>query len=92
VLDQGAVHVDETGWRTRGEARALWTATTPEATFLQISQHCNREQFNTLIGTAYPGIVISDRGKRLQPPRPRPAPGVLVAHQARLRPPRRRAR
>jgi transposase len=62
VLDQGAVHVDETGWRTRGEARALWTATTPEATFLQISEHCNREQFNTLIGTAYPGIVISDRG------------------------------
>ena len=33
VLDQGAVHVDETGWRTRGEGRALWTATTPEATF-----------------------------------------------------------
>ncbi|MGI8558974.1 MAG: DUF6444 domain-containing protein [Solirubrobacteraceae bacterium] len=29
VLDQGAVHVDETGWRTSGEGRALWTATTP---------------------------------------------------------------
>ena len=39
----------------------MWTATTPEATFLQIAEHCNREQFNTLIGTAYPGIVISDR-------------------------------
>ena len=26
VLDQGMVHVDETGWRTRGEGRALWTA------------------------------------------------------------------
>ena len=61
VLDQAAVHVDETGWRTRGEGRALWTATTPEATFLQIAEHCNREQFNTLIGTRYPGIVISDR-------------------------------
>jgi transposase len=60
VLDQGAVHVDETGWRTRGEGRALWTATAPEATFLQIDEHCNREQFNALIG-AYPGIVISDR-------------------------------
>ena len=31
VLDQHAVHVDETGWRTRGEGRALWTATTPDA-------------------------------------------------------------
>ena len=61
VLDQGAVHVDETGWRTRGEGRALWTATTSEATFLQIAEHCNREQFNALIGTAYAGIVISDR-------------------------------
>jgi transposase len=61
VLDQDAVHVDETGWRTRGEGRALWTATTPQATFLQIAEHCNREQFNALIGTTYPGIVISDR-------------------------------
>jgi transposase len=60
VLDRDAVHVDETGWRTGGEGRALWTAATPEATFLQIAEHCNREQFNALIG-AYPGIVISDR-------------------------------
>ena len=61
VLDQDAVHVDETGWRTSGEGRALWTATTPQATFLQIAEHCNREQFDALIGTTYPGIVISDR-------------------------------
>jgi transposase len=61
VLDQGAVHVDETGWRTRGEGRALWTATTPGATFLQIAEHCNREQFNALVGTGYAGIIISDR-------------------------------
>jgi transposase len=61
VLDQHAVHVDETGWRTSGEGRALWTATTPDAVFLQIAEHCNREQFNALIGTTYPGIVVSDR-------------------------------
>ena len=61
VLDQGAVHVDETGWRTRGEGRALWTATTPAAAVFLIAEHCNREQFNALIGTTYPGIVISDR-------------------------------
>jgi transposase len=60
VLDQSAVHVDETGWRTQGQGRALWTATTPQATFLQIAEHCNREQFNALIG-GYPGIVVSDR-------------------------------
>src|SRR4051794_31814014 len=50
VLEQGAVHVDETGWRTRGEGRALWTATTTGAAFLQIAEHCNREQFDALIG------------------------------------------
>jgi transposase len=61
VLDQSAVHVDETGWRTSGEGRALWTATTPEAAFFQIAEHCNREQFDALIGTTYPGIVVSDR-------------------------------
>jgi transposase len=52
VLDQGAVHVDETGWRTSGEGRALWTATTPAAAFFQIAEHCNREQFDALIGTS----------------------------------------
>jgi transposase len=61
VLDQAAVHVDETGWRTRGEGRALGTATTAQATLLQIAEHCNREQFNALVGTSYGGIVISDR-------------------------------
>jgi transposase len=61
VLDQGMVHVDESGWRTRGEGRALWTATTPGAAVFVIAEHCNREQFNALIGSSYPGIVISDR-------------------------------
>ncbi len=61
VLDQGAVHVDETGWRTSGDARALWTATTTDAVFLQIAEHCNRGQFNALVGTGYPGIIVSDR-------------------------------
>jgi transposase len=61
VLDQRAVHVDETGWRTSGEGRALWTATTEHAAFFQIAEHCNREQFNALIGTSYSGIVVSDR-------------------------------
>ena len=27
----------------------------------QIAEHCNREQFDALIGTSYPGIVVSDR-------------------------------
>ena len=91
VLDQGAVHVDETGWRTRGEGRALWTATTPDAVFFadrralqpRAVQRADRHQ------------LPRDRDlrplERLQPSRPQPAPGVLVAPPARLPPPRRRA-
>jgi hypothetical protein len=60
VLDQAAVHVDETGRRTAGDGRALWTLTTPDAALFQIAEHCNREQFQALIGP-YPVIVISDR-------------------------------
>jgi transposase len=60
VLDQGAVHVDETGWRTAGDGRALWTLTTPGAALFQIAERCNRDQFQALIGP-YPGIIVSDR-------------------------------
>ena len=88
---QAAVHVDETGWRTGGDARALWTANTDSAVFLQIAEHCNRESFDALIGTTYPGIVISDRWNgysHLDPTRRQ----VCWSHPAaRLRPSRRRA-
>jgi transposase len=60
ILAQEAVHVDETGWRTAGDPRALWTAATEGASIFQIAEHCNREQFNELIGD-YTGIVVSDR-------------------------------
>jgi transposase len=40
---------------------ALWAATTQKAAFFRIAEHCNRERFNALVGTSYPGIVISDR-------------------------------
>jgi transposase len=60
VLAQHAVHVDETGWRTAGDSRALWAATTQGASLFQIAEHCNREQFDELIGR-FSGIVVSDR-------------------------------
>ena len=34
--------------------------TTPDAALFQIAEHCNREQFQALIGP-YPGIIVSDR-------------------------------
>ena len=60
VLGQHALHVDETGWRTAGDSRALWAATTAGASLFEIAEHCNREQFDELIGP-FSGIVVSDR-------------------------------
>jgi transposase len=60
IGQQEALHTDETGWRTAGDPRALWTLTSQQAAIFQIAEHCNREQFNELIG-AFAGIVISDR-------------------------------
>jgi transposase len=60
VLGQAALHVDETGWRTAGDSRALWAATTAGASLFEIAEHCNREQFDELIG-AFSGIIVTDR-------------------------------
>jgi transposase len=60
ILAQDAVHVDETGWRTAGDSRALWGISTPQASIFEIAERCNRDQFNELIGD-YAGIIVSDR-------------------------------
>jgi transposase len=60
VCDQAVLHVDETGWRTAGDSRALWAATTTRAALFEIAEHCNREQFDELIGP-FSGIIVSDR-------------------------------
>ena len=60
ILTQHSVHVDETGWRTAGDSRALWGMCTADASVFQIAEHCNREQFDQLIA-GYDGIVVSDR-------------------------------
>jgi hypothetical protein len=60
IRRQDALHVDQTGWRTAGDSRALWTMTTSQAAIFEIAERCNREQFDALIA-AFSGVVISDR-------------------------------
>lgn len=60
VLGSSAINVDETGWRTAGEGRALWTATTPEAAIFRVAEDRHRDRLEELIGD-YEGIVCSDR-------------------------------
>jgi transposase len=61
VLDSPALNVDETGWRTAGDARALWTATTPEAAIFRVATDRHRDRLAELIGEDFSGIVCSDR-------------------------------
>src|SRR6266511_3834977 len=60
VLHSPALNVDETGWRTWGEPRTLWTASTPEAAIFRVAEDRHRERLEELIGD-YEGIVCSDR-------------------------------
>jgi transposase len=61
VLGSPALNVDETGWRTAGDARALWTATTPEAAIFRVATDRHRDRLAELIGEDFAGIVCSDR-------------------------------
>ena len=70
---QDALHVDETGWRSAGDSRALWTGPTAGASIFEIAEHCNREQFDELIGD-YAGIVVSDRWNGYEHLDPDPTP------------------
>lgn len=60
VLDSPVLNVDETGWRTAGEGRTLWTATTPKAAIFRLAEDRHRDRLEELIGD-YGGIVCSDR-------------------------------
>jgi len=60
VLESPALNVDETGWRTSGEGRTLWTATTPEAAIFRVAEDRHRDRLDQLIG-GFSGIVCSDR-------------------------------
>ena len=61
VLQAPAVNVDETGWTTAGEARTLWTATTPSAAVFRIAADRHRDRLQELLGDGFAGICCSDR-------------------------------
>lgn len=56
-----AIHVDETGWRCKGERYWLWTGATKRLSVFRLTRHRSRLSLFRLIGRAYGGIVTSDR-------------------------------
>jgi transposase len=61
VLSSPAVNLDETGWHTAGDARTLWTATTPRAAIFRVAEDRHRDRLEELIGKDFEGIACSDR-------------------------------
>jgi transposase len=61
VLGSGAINVDETGWFLSGENRTMWTAATAQAAIFRIVEDRHRDRLQELLGTAFEGIVTSDR-------------------------------
>jgi transposase len=61
LLGSGAINVDETGWFLAGENRTMWTAATAQAAIFRIVEDRHRDHLQELLGTAFEGIVTSDR-------------------------------
>ena len=55
-----ALHVDETGWRTAGERRALWGAFTQRHAFFAVASDRHEDRAKDLLGHTK-AIVTSDR-------------------------------
>jgi transposase len=55
-----ALNVDETGWRTSGERRALWGAFTDKLAVYRIAPDRHEREARELLG-GHNGVVISDR-------------------------------
>lgn len=55
-----AVHSDETSWWVGGPAWWLWVFATPRTTVYRVAPGRGRNVVLDTLGTAYPGVVISD--------------------------------
>lgn len=61
VQQQERCNIDETGWKEAGKRRWLWTMVTAVATLFVVLTSRDGPGLRQLIGTAYRGIVTSDR-------------------------------
>jgi transposase len=63
VQQQDRCNIDETSWKEAGNPRWLWTMVTAIATMFCVAASRNGPALRHLLGTAYRGIVGSDRHK-----------------------------
>src|SRR5206468_3200039 len=58
------VSTDDTGWRVGGERAHLMIFETDTATVFQDRERHRNEEVREVIGDDYPGVLVTDRGKR----------------------------
>src|SRR3954462_12987113 len=56
-------YTDDTGWRVRGENAQLMIFVTDTATVFQVRPQHRNEEVREVIGDAYAGVLVTDRGK-----------------------------
>jgi transposase len=63
VATAARVHTDDTGWRVGGTAAFLMAFESDDATVYQIRARHRNEEVREVIGDAFAGVLITDRGK-----------------------------
>jgi len=57
---EGAINIDETGWRSNGERRWLWTFVAGLVVFFQISSARGASVLKSILGESFEGVITSD--------------------------------
>jgi transposase len=63
VPTSDVTYTDDTGWRVGGEAAQLMIFVTDTATVFQVRPQHRNEEVREVIGNAYAGVLVTDRGK-----------------------------
>jgi len=61
VREQGAAHLDETGWRQENRRAWLWTAVTSAVTIFLIRLSRGSDVAKEILGETFKGFLVSDR-------------------------------
>jgi transposase len=62
VPTSDVVYTDDTGWRVGGDAAQLMIFVADTATVFQVRARHRNEEVREVIGDAYPGVLVTDRG------------------------------
>jgi transposase len=63
IPEAEVVYTDDTGWRVGGDPAQPMIFVTDTATVFQVRAQHRNEEVREVIGDAYPGVLVTDRGK-----------------------------